>query len=294
MATSNFTVAPDNTSDATFRVWALALHNAIAAIVTFVTQTGEIDFTTVLTPSAANQKRGFRVYRFSDASQATHPIFIRIDFGSGGTATQPGIWVQVGNTIDGSGNLGVVAGGNLMAVQQVTPNKAGTTTTSISQVSGDSGRLTVNLFSTFVTTAEQAWFFNVERCPDINGVYQDNAVGVDIISASKLDCFTLTKDGRSVSTKINANAFLPWPFDDSATTATLGLRVGCFPALRISQSRVYNAVTGFLLYHNGDYDGIGNETASVYGSNKTYYMTQRGLAIIASASNTHRLAVRND
>ena len=295
MATANFTVAPDNTSDATFRVWTQALHDAIAAILTFVTQTGEINFGTVLTPSATSQKRGFRIYRFSDAAQVTHPIFIRIDFGSGtGAATQPGIWVQAGNAVDGSGNLSVVSGGNLMTAEQLTPAKAGSATTFLSHVSGDGGRLTISLFTLWMTTAENTWFFNIERCPDSLGNYEDNAVGLDILAGSNKQCYTLTKDGRSVSSKINSNSFMPWPFDDSTTTAALGLRVGCFPFLRISPSRVYNAITGCLIYHDADYVGIGNELISVYGSNKTYYLTQRGLAIIASASSVHRVAVRND
>lgn len=294
MATQNFTVAPDNTSTATHRVWVAALFAAIDAILTRVAQTGDGDGTAANLPGAGNTKSVFRCWRFNDTAQATHPIYIRIDAGTGSAVNQPAIWIQVGNSLDSSGNLGVVLGGNLMAIQQVSPSTAGSATTFVSHVSGDSGRLTMELFAGWLTTSQSPWVVNIERCPDINGNYQDNAVGVDVISATSTKAFTLTKDGRSLNVAMNSNSFLPWPFDDSATTAALGLRVACFPILRIAQSRIYNAVTGILIYHNADYDGVGNETVSVYGSNKTYYVTQRGLTLIASASTVHRVMVRND
>jgi hypothetical protein len=295
MATANFDIAPDNSTDAAFRAWTLALHNAIAAILTFVTQTGEIDFTTVLKPSANNQDRGFRCYRFSDANQATYPVFIRIDFGSGGTGTgnAPAIAVRIGQALDGSGNLSVPLGGNLMTSERSSPDKVSSATVFTSRISGDGGRLTMDLFHGFTTTSEKPWFVNVERTPDTSGVYEDKAVGLDMLGGSTQHCYTLTKDGRSKNVKIT-NSFMPWPYEDNDTTAALGLRVALIPVLRIAQSRVYNAVTGWMIYHNADYEGTGNELISVYGSNKTYFMTQRGISLIQGSSTVHRAAIRND
>ena len=295
MATANFTVAPDNTSDATFRAWITAFFNAVATILTYVAQTGDLDPSTPATPNATSQKRGFRCYRFDDDHQDAHPIYIRFDVGSGGgNANQPGIWVRVGNSLNGSGTLDVAVGGALMAEAFWTPSKAGSAVAALSYVSGDSGRLTMALFHSWLTVSEMPWALNIERTPDGDGNPLDHAVAVDVLSTQSRECWTLTKDGRSKNTKINSNSFIPVPYDDSDTTATLGLKIACFPPLRIAQARVYNAVTGILFYFNQDYDGVDAVTVSVYGTNRTYITTQRGNAIIQGSSTALRVMARND
>jgi hypothetical protein len=68
--------------------------------------TGSIDLTTVAAPVAVNTSSGYKVYRMADTLQATAPIFVKFEFGSGAAATTPSMWVTVGTTHDGLGNLG--------------------------------------------------------------------------------------------------------------------------------------------------------------------------------------------
>jgi hypothetical protein len=93
-------------SDADFRSWGSGLSAQFAAVGLIKTSdTGQIDWSTVLKPSGGSLQRGYEVWRFNDALQATKPVFIRIDFGSGNTAVSPSLWVTVGTGTNGAGTL---------------------------------------------------------------------------------------------------------------------------------------------------------------------------------------------
>lgn len=98
---------PWNQNDADFRLWGGGISTALAAVgLVKTTDTGQIDWATVVNPSTTNQKRGYEIWRFADAWQATHPVFIRLDYGSGPTATaNPQIWYTVGTATNGAGTI---------------------------------------------------------------------------------------------------------------------------------------------------------------------------------------------
>ena len=94
-----------HTTDAEFRVWATALHDAlIAAGLVQTTDTGQVDLTTAVKPGTSAYA-GYRVYRFADTLQATAAVFVKIEFGTGTTATHAAIRVQVGTATNGAGTL---------------------------------------------------------------------------------------------------------------------------------------------------------------------------------------------
>lgn len=100
-------LAPTNSTDALFRVWGSAVSTALAAVgLVKTTDTGQIDWTTVVKPTATSQSRGYEIWRFADALQATHPVFLRLDYGSGNYAiNNPGLHVSIGTDTDGAGLL---------------------------------------------------------------------------------------------------------------------------------------------------------------------------------------------
>lgn len=104
-------LAPNNNSDALFRAWGSGIATKIQATgIVQTADTGQINWTTVLTPNTSNMKRGYEIYRFDDALQATRPVFMRIDYGSSsGGSTIPQIWITVGTATDGAGNIGAHA-----------------------------------------------------------------------------------------------------------------------------------------------------------------------------------------
>lgn len=114
---------------ANYRIWvAEIIDNLIAAGLVQTTDAGQIDVSTATQPGAGTYPH-FAMFRFNDALQATAPVFMKIEFGAGGT-TQPMIAVTVGSGTNGSGTLtGTVSaryvtsssGGGLAPASQTLP-----------------------------------------------------------------------------------------------------------------------------------------------------------------------------
>jgi hypothetical protein len=98
---------PANGSDVNFRAWGSAISAAIAAVgLVQTSDTGQINWTTVSTPNNINQSRGYEIWKFNDALQATRPVFIRLDYGSGPyDLPNPQMWLTIGTATNGAGTI---------------------------------------------------------------------------------------------------------------------------------------------------------------------------------------------
>lgn len=107
MPTDTRTLTATFSIDTDFRLWGSGLNAQIAAVGLVKTaDTGQIDWTTVLKPSAGNQKVGYEIWRFNDALQSTKPVFIRIDYGSGSAGgSLPSLWATIGTGTNGAGTV---------------------------------------------------------------------------------------------------------------------------------------------------------------------------------------------
>lgn len=116
MATQEYDLTFYADTDTLFRAYITAFNNALTALgLVKTTQTGEINLSTVLVPSALNQDRGFQIWRFNDSLQATNPVFIKFTYGSiqaVASAFSVGqayyivrIKIQVATANDGAGTL---------------------------------------------------------------------------------------------------------------------------------------------------------------------------------------------
>ena len=110
MATSVQSSTWTNADDAGFRVWGSAISAGLAAVgLVKVAVTGAVDWGTVVrgTSVASGTPWGFEVWRFDDALQATHPVFIKIEYGGSNSSTvtqsAPAIWVTVSRGVDAAG-----------------------------------------------------------------------------------------------------------------------------------------------------------------------------------------------
>jgi hypothetical protein len=100
------TTSHDISTDAGFRAWASMVHNALAACgLVQTSDTGQINLATVSTPSSNSTYAGYEIWRFNDAEQADAPIFFKIEYGRGGSNTQPNWRWTVGTGSDGAGNI---------------------------------------------------------------------------------------------------------------------------------------------------------------------------------------------
>lgn len=118
-------IRPYTSSDAYMRAWAQAFDACLTQFLANTGDTGQTDLSALLATTSASQSRGFRIYRFNDAEQATFPIFLKVEYGStsgSGTANQtPAIWVTIGSGTDGAGTIT----GVLMERTHVTPTSSG-------------------------------------------------------------------------------------------------------------------------------------------------------------------------
>lgn len=104
MATTTYSTPMNTSLDADFRAWTKDISDNLQALgLTKTTDTGQINFTTVLRPAVANTAAGYEIYRFNDALQATAPVFFKIEYGIGSNANMPMMWVTVGTGTTGAG-----------------------------------------------------------------------------------------------------------------------------------------------------------------------------------------------
>lgn len=163
------------TTDAIFRETGQKFAAAFAAIgLVKVPFTGQINWATVAKPATAKTVQGYELWRFDDALQATAPVFIRIGYGGGYSATYFGLNLQIGTGHDGAGNLtGTVsaAGWTSPHSDQAAPHPF--------WVAGDAGRLLVNMFT--ATSTYSASHALVERIAGPGGA--PSAAGVTLLIA---------------------------------------------------------------------------------------------------------------
>jgi hypothetical protein len=91
------------TTDALFRVWGKFISDSLTAGGWAKTaDTGQIDWSTVAKPGAATTVAGYEIRLSNDAFT---DIYMKIEYGSGYSATTPGMWITTGTGSNGSGTL---------------------------------------------------------------------------------------------------------------------------------------------------------------------------------------------
>lgn len=105
MATVTTNTVLDHTSDAGFRAWVAEVIDGLIAVgVTQTADAGQINPATVTRP-AVNTTAGYAVFRFNDAAHGTNPIFFRLNFGTGSSASSPRLNIILGQGSNGSGTI---------------------------------------------------------------------------------------------------------------------------------------------------------------------------------------------
>ena len=70
-----------------------------------VADSGDLDSSTITWPGANNTAAGYEIRRFSDAMQATDPVFFKIEYGRGAGTGNFSIWLTMGTGSDGAGTI---------------------------------------------------------------------------------------------------------------------------------------------------------------------------------------------
>lgn len=163
------------TGDARFRAWGSAISAALAAMGLVKTaDTGQIDWASVARPAGSNAVAGFEIWRFNDGLQATLPVFIKLEYGTGATNTGCSWWVTVGMATDGAGALT----GAITTRQQTSMGTAITEgQIGLTYISGANSRIVAAGFLGAASSSTlTAMIFGVERTKDNSGA--DTAEGI--------------------------------------------------------------------------------------------------------------------
>lgn len=168
MTTNTYSTVIAHTTDAEFRAWGSALAASMQACgLVQTSDTGQINWATVTRPGT-NTAGGYEIYRFNDALQGTYPIFIKIEYGTNTSTTQPQAWITVGTGTNGAGTL---TGTTSTRITWVRANASASTATAYpTYVCAKNGYVGVLWKSGSITsTPDSLGFFAVARTTDDTG-----------------------------------------------------------------------------------------------------------------------------
>jgi hypothetical protein len=153
-------------NDAMFRLSAQFFEDTLVTTGGWVvtTDTGQTLPSALVAPTAINQSRGYRIYKMSDALQATFPIFMRVDYASSSNAaTAFGVYLTFGT---GSNGAGVITGVALANLQVAQPQTTAITMNNYGSAASNRFSLACGVNSTNFT-----YFFvlTLERSKDASG-----------------------------------------------------------------------------------------------------------------------------
>lgn len=238
MTTATFSVAPDLTTDATFRAWGSTLSAALATVGMVKTaDTGQIDWATVVKPSGSNAFMGYEVWRFNDALQSTAPIFLKVEFGSGGVATRPAIKFTSGKSSNGAG----VIGGAFGAAVQMSANGNSATPYNCYVASRDGSLLALSMWP---ASGFPVHFF-IERSRDASGVATGWAVDLSS-AATQLASYVYS------SATVFQTGTPPTPLPLNAASTTVAGVAPMFPMLCMDGQGHYWQSRAALQYNAND------------------------------------------
>lgn len=296
---ASFTTSPanfTNSSDANFRTWGSYIAARMAAVGLVQTaDTGQINWTTVLTPAAASTFQGYEIWRFADSLQASAPIFIKIEYGSStGVAANPGIRVQFGSGSNGTGTLT----GNL-STQFLASNTAVAGACTVVG-SGNTNRFCICYG--FTTVGGYGMFFGFERSKDAAGndtaeavlAVFNNTVASGSANGTKFyPVWSTTLGDIGTITAITAPALFP-----PGTTATSGSQTVVSPLLHF-KGIFMNPGMNFIGYLTNSIAINGTPSVYMYGAARTYYTLPDTSGIGSTGwqgpgTGTEALAIRYD
>lgn len=199
MAYSGSVSAFSNQTTDELRQWGSGVTNGlVAAGLVDTNPTGKINWSTVSAASGSAASYGFDVFRFNDSLQATHPIFIRLEYknrpSAPPNAQAPAIDVTVGTTHNGSGTVG----GQSRSFQfYYTGGTSDRTNGQYSLFAAGDGWMNMALWYTLTTgMGLNSFFLSIERTRDANGNITAEGFGVHCVG---------TENGSSVR-----SAFIPF------------------------------------------------------------------------------------
>jgi hypothetical protein len=288
--TLSSTLKPSNSTDALFRAWSQFIRDGFVAGGWVQTaDTGQINFGTASAPTGTNEKVGYVVLRMNDALQETHPVFVRIDFGSGGAANNVSIWITVGPGSSGSGSITSA----WITDRRSLEVSSAATGIHYSHVSAGTNYAAVALFYSDVSST-LAIHFAMERAKTSGGAEDGtgfilNGTG----SGTHMNQFATVYDG---TTHLATGSPFVISTDTQNRRSDVGIGV-VLPYRRVSGfERAAPPPLGHILLKISDWNFGAVVTVHMYGQPHKYIrLGNNSLAVVrGDTPSTHAVAVRYD
>lgn len=265
MAIDQRTLPANIQTDADFRAWGSGISAQFAAIGLIKTaDTGQINWTTVLKPASSTTMQGYEIWRFNDALQASKPVFFKIEFGSGGIATAPGLTIQAGTASNGAGALS----GSQIGNKVVNLNKSSVPAVGVVMPSYCSGSPSRLILATDSNTADATYLklIVIERPRTSAGVDTGDGI-VTMYSSANGAQFQVVPFSGAVPTQIST---FPYIDPTNLGTSSLGTDAALVPGLIMAAGKLEWA--SMLVYKSPDIPGASEAIFSVdfLGATRTY------------------------
>lgn len=247
------------TSDAQFRAWGSAYAAKWASMgLLQIVDAAQINWATVATPGAINTVKGYEIWYFADALQATVPVYVKIEYGSGSGAADGALWLSFGTGDNGAGALtGVVS----TRVQVKCTASAG----NITHIwSGDTNRALVAVMGAAAATSMNISF---ERTVDINGAVTSEGILFIYRSGST---WAQTIWNQQTGQAAVAETQLGCSGSGQAPYGVGGLQIAVYPIM-INKGVFCYYPLGMFMYENATIAAGSTITFTVYGAAHTYY-----------------------
>lgn len=216
MTTVTYTSVIDHTSDAGFRAWGSELSTNLATAGLVVTaDTGQINWTTVTRPGT-NTSGGYEIWRFADST-----LYLKIEYGTGGGATTPQMWITVGTGSNGSGTLTGQLSTRNICTAQVAPASTVTTYTTYLSRTADSFACLFKLNA--LSSAHPLGLMVIGKTVDGAGAATTTGFGIlRVVSSSAALSFQSVRIVATAVTYTDSNNSTCIPGTPSSSTASSG------------------------------------------------------------------------
>jgi hypothetical protein len=265
------------TDDATFRAWGKGLSDVMVAMgLTRTADAGAIDWATVTKPTAIYTVAGWEIFQFTDALQATAPVLIKIEWGTGQDSAyrSKAIWITVGTASDGAGNLT-----GLTTTRLEIANSAATAAAYVTPtlVAGDANRIAVFMD---VGAAVQGCSiaFSVERTHASSG--SDTAYGFVVLAngysraiGMKSSCGYYSFGFGVISFEIALGVLAP-----SVGSGSIGSQTMVFPIFPAA-GPFLNPLLNILVVFAGNVTSYVQFSVGHYGATHTYMPLPTGCEV---------------
>lgn len=256
-----------NDTDAHFRAWAQEIHDALTAFGWINTgDTGQIALSTVVKPAGTNTAQGYEIWHMNDANEASFPVFMKIEYGSGSAANSPAVWITLGQGSNGSGTLT-----GLLSTRQQYGGVNDTARANNYFSSGDTNRFCMAWGSDAVATdATKFLYVGIERLKNTDGTDATNGafvvgIGGDT-NAGKFRSQVSPFSGALPPQQVNGPSY---PNDSTTTSLISGGNVYTLPIYPFWFFH-QNPTMNFVGYCNPDFTRETPVTLVVYGAGHTY------------------------